>query len=485
MVLRVSPIDDPVGNTPVNNPGLGNAFNTLTALYNPTIGTISNLAMNVATGNGEGQAPSIPANLGSFSFILDGRYLRAFNGSGMGANAVYGNFRYNGINPNGSGMDEDYDACDLENWYLALQSADGQVMIPSFHRPAAIRVDPGAGVNDWQRINQDPNPSTGTPGYWATSAGRILRPVAADGNDAATFFDLVPNAATGKIAYDVDNDGDGNTDSVWLDLGYPARKDSKGQLYKPLFAFMVIGLNGRIPLNTAGNLADLRDTTAPITGYDATGNPIHGPGGGVSHAEHLGNSISEIDPTYALQNAFNASTGDPLAAFAAPQTGVTANLVNTTFASNTQVDNASIDVRLTQLRNLLAGTRQPGAAGINGVNNESNYVFGSSSPSVGGQKYFMPNSIADAFDSTQTDPNGFVYVTRTTPPVPGRWGESQAVPGVPFANPAYAQGNGLPQFVERRDDQLRQPGSRWLLDGPNRHHRGHSPRRGRRQLQLL
>ena len=45
------------------------------------------------------------------------------------------------------------------------------------------------------------------------------------------------------------------TDSVWLDLGYPARRDASGRLYKPLFAFMVIGLNGRIPLNTAGNLA--------------------------------------------------------------------------------------------------------------------------------------------------------------------------------------------------------------------------------------
>ena len=42
---------------------------------------------------------------------------------------------------------------------------------------------------------------------------------------------------------------------MWVDLGYPARRDASGRLYKPLFAFMVIGLNGRIPLNTAGNLA--------------------------------------------------------------------------------------------------------------------------------------------------------------------------------------------------------------------------------------
>ena len=67
------------------------------------------------------------------------------------SNAAYGNFRFNQLlnpgytppfSPNSVGMDEDYDACDLENWFLAIQSADGQVMIPSFHRPAVVRYDP-------------------------------------------------------------------------------------------------------------------------------------------------------------------------------------------------------------------------------------------------------------------------------------------------------------------------------------------------------
>src|SRR5262249_9415363 len=81
-------------------------------------------------------------------FLLDGRSLRAFNGPGMTAWAGYGNFRWNGTllpfptgqaqfadlgDPDSVGMDEDYDACDLENWFLAIQSADGQVIIPSFH----------------------------------------------------------------------------------------------------------------------------------------------------------------------------------------------------------------------------------------------------------------------------------------------------------------------------------------------------------------
>ncbi len=429
VVFQVSPIDNPISSTPIDNPA-GTAFNTLTALYNPTLGTTSNLAMNVAVGNAT--VGPLPANIGNFVYSLDGRYLRAFNGPGLAAagyNAAWGNFRYNGYNPHQVGMDEDYDACDLENWFLALQSADGQVMIPSFHRPAAIRYDPngigGVPVNDWQRLNQDPIPGGGgATGYWPGSAARILRPVAADGNDSATFPDLTPDPTTGKITYDVDNDGDGVTDSVWLDLGYPPRRDARGQLYKPLFAFMVIGLNGRIPLNTAGNLADQRDASPPIVGYDNSTTPptpIYGPGGGASHALHLGNSISEIDPTYALQNAFsspllNPNSNDYLAAFSAPQVGINNGGI---FALNTQVDNAGIDVRLTQYRNLLAGTRPPGLG-----NNDTNFVYSSSGPTQGRQSFLMPNGIADTFDCNGarplTDPNGNLYVTRTTQPVPGR-----------------------------------------------------------------
>ena len=118
-------------------------------------------------------------------------------------------------------MDEDYDACDLENWFLAIQSADGQVMIPSFHRPAIIRYDPDNPTTSTTGRGLELRRHPTGPQLWADSASRILRPVAADGHDAATFPDLVPDPTTGKITYDVDNDGDGVTDSVWLDLGYP------------------------------------------------------------------------------------------------------------------------------------------------------------------------------------------------------------------------------------------------------------------------
>ena len=124
---------------------------------------------------------------------------------------------------------------------------------------------------------------------------------------------------------------------------------------------MVIGLNGRIPLNTAGNLAGQVGGIQYVTTPSAQTY-----GGGAAHAAHLGNSTSEVDPTYALQNCFQATSVN--GAFNPP-------FVAGNTAPDTQVDNAGIDVRLTQLRNLLAGTRPPGTG-----NGDTNFV------SINGQK---------------------------------------------------------------------------------------------------
>ena len=393
-VLRVSPIDMPL--TP----------STPTTLNNPTLGTVTSQAMVQYANPGTFAAYS---NLINYPFVLDGRWLHAFNGPGMTNNAVHANFRYNGQNPNQTGMDEDYDAADLENWFLAMQSADGSVIIPSFHRPAAIRVDTVNGYNDWI------TPPASTAPTWADSASRILRPRQYDGHDSTTFPDLLPDG-TGRITYDVDNDGDGVTDSVWIDLGYPARRNAQGQLFKPLFAFMVIGLNGRIPLNTAGNLA----------------------GNGSTHAKHLGNSVSEIDPTYGLQNAFDVTTNDPVNAFAPP--AYPAAIAQ----ANTQVDSGGTDVRLTQLRNLLAGTRpqqnpQPLSPSqfpwntdpMGSTNGDNNFVL----INDGNQYYFMPNGVAETGSGDIPISTAPLQVQRLTTPVPGRWGEAQAVPGYPIPTP--------------------------------------------------
>ncbi len=453
---------------------------------------------------------------GTVQFYLDGRYMRAFNGPGMTAynfvgmpdgtyggagqphnNAGYGNFRLNGNllplafaqygsdgtnppsaanppavpgpaygDPSAFGMDEDYDACDLENWFLALQSADGSVMIPSFHRPGILTQA------DWTNNN-------------VMSAAKILRPRAADHYTAAFPADPSTPDAYGRLTYDVDNDGDGITDSVWLDLGYPVLRDTRGQAYKPLFAFMVLGLNGRLPLNTAGNLQsrDFQRVTSSATAAPGAGvpNPNNLPtpapfqydyypqnfldGPTWSHASHLGYSVNEINPLFALQNAPNLvygqgtyGTSSQFTQFDVPTTllgtmgDVTANggvgnpqnarvlgtapyLYSGSTGNITVLPagiNPGVGIDVVQLRNLLAGTVPAGTG-----NQDSNYWL------VGGAPVYVPDGMYEASDQGS---NGVVNRTGIAA-VPGRWGEPNAIPTVLDNNggtsPANG-GNGMP-----------------------------------------
>lgn len=198
------------------------------------------------------------------------------------------------------GADEDYDYPDINNMFLAMERADGKMLIPSFHRPGII-AQVAAGVNDLTGYNAGtpsapvpvgklpwlPYDSNKTPGVYpnppADFHGLVLRPRAAD-RDAKTLGIVSPRAgrfreladvynSTGNIAQDglpddldgsgfigdhpteldVDTDGDGQNDSVWVDLGAPVIQVGDSAV-KPLFAFKVIGMDGKINLNTAGNL---------------------------------------------------------------------------------------------------------------------------------------------------------------------------------------------------------------------------------------
>jgi hypothetical protein len=54
--------------------------------------------------------------------------------------------------------------------------------------------------------------------------------------------------------WDVDNDGDGIADSVWVDVGLPVRQLPDGRRYKPLAAILCVDLDGRWNLNAHGSL---------------------------------------------------------------------------------------------------------------------------------------------------------------------------------------------------------------------------------------
>ena len=125
--------------------------------------------------------------------------------------------------------------------------------------------------------------------------------------------------------WDVDNDGDGIADSVWVDLGSPVQTATDGTIYKPLYAIRVLDLDGRLNVNAHGNSGQLEtayNTLAPVTANfagaggnvqnpltpstltptaaAATTNPA--PGSGYGTAE------INLEPLFTQQTGLNAAT---------------------------------------------------------------------------------------------------------------------------------------------------------------------------------
>jgi hypothetical protein len=193
-------------------------------------------------------------------------------------------------NPPG-GANEDYDAADYQNMLLAAQipTAGINVTLPSLHRSALVRY--------WAYFIDPTNAKFSTADELALTAQNvlginikrttILRPLP---EDHPNFTGSNPTYKPGSALYrsgfnplwdgqnfpndfswDVDNDGDGVPDSIWVDLGMPVRAAKDGKLYKPLFAILCEDMDGRLNLNAHGSLAQA-NTSNP---YDPITNPIN------------------------------------------------------------------------------------------------------------------------------------------------------------------------------------------------------------------
>ena len=191
-------------------------------------------------------------------------------------------------NPPG-GANSDYTAADFQHMLLAAQtppagaSGLGPLMtpIPSLHRPELIQYwmkQYGITLNMWvgdtgwlSLANNHPDlmrmimlrPSSGTaahPNF--TGSNPNFNPT----------WDGVSQAPAGYTTptWDVDNDGDGVADSVWVDLGMPVRAAADGRLYKPLFAILCVDLDGRLNLNAHGNSFQASGGTQSNGGYSVS-----------------------------------------------------------------------------------------------------------------------------------------------------------------------------------------------------------------------
>ncbi len=172
-------------------------------------------------------------------------------------------------------FDEDYDAPDHNNWWLSLRRDDGTV-IPSFHRPAVlnylINESPDWSNATSQEFNQlmasvqrgtfRPLPiakdqlGNGSPAlnerFTGGSPEYALRTALPMGTNPARINQLLQALISGE--WDVDNDGDGIADSIWVDVGLPTFTTRDGKLMRPLIAPMIEDLGGRLNLNAHSNV---------------------------------------------------------------------------------------------------------------------------------------------------------------------------------------------------------------------------------------
>lgn len=259
------------------------------------------------------QAPMAPADQ-PLRFIINGR---PFNGTGAGYNSQTGaldngraelgvplaflpNYKsYRGV-ANGEllpflevaekhvgygGFDESWDGIDYQNFFLAkgidrtqmesvatlldklqadtsdvpaevrrmlayLQNTGGTT--PSFHRPYLVAhlrqklprlfngSDSGSGIRQAMiaRPTKEHHPAfTGSNPTFSMDA---------NGDD-------VPDGWTDG-PWDVDCDGDGIPDSIWIDAGLSAVAGKDGRLYKPLVAAHIVDMDGRLNINASDGL---------------------------------------------------------------------------------------------------------------------------------------------------------------------------------------------------------------------------------------
>ncbi len=168
---------------------------------------------------------------------------------------------------NAGGFDESYDAVDFQNFFLALDppglaqeianSSRTSPQIPSYHRPDL--------VNYWTNavsITSDTDILT----HSDLLRRVIARPMPWDhpnftGSNPAfpigqtNWMSALSNASNLQGIWDVDNDGDGVPDSIWIDPGLPIITTPDGRKVKRLAAIKIIDLDSRLDINATGNLA--------------------------------------------------------------------------------------------------------------------------------------------------------------------------------------------------------------------------------------
>lgn len=166
---------------------------------------------------------------------------------------------------------------------------------PSFHRPALFDTLANGGyLSIYDQAYDAGGKSETARGALLTALLRKLtpRPLPLDhwnfdgGNDRLRYNNpenpvynrvegLANALATNAPAanpYDVDADGDGVREAIWIPSGLPVRVDENGTPYATMFAYTILDLDGRVNVNTAGNWDQLPNKYRTANRFDEDGN---------------------------------------------------------------------------------------------------------------------------------------------------------------------------------------------------------------------
>jgi hypothetical protein len=147
------------------------------------------------------------------------------------------------------GVNEPWDAFDFQNMFLTAVEVNvagvPTTIYPAFHRPDLIGY--------WQQ--QVPELATDPTSPQSRALWRQIsfRPLGGPNNDHPFFTGSNPSFDPINGPWDIDNDGDGIPDSIWIDPGLPISTTPDGRKFKRLVAVMVRDLDSRIDLNAQGH----------------------------------------------------------------------------------------------------------------------------------------------------------------------------------------------------------------------------------------
>ncbi|MCY3012120.1 MAG: hypothetical protein NTY42_20160 [Planctomycetota bacterium] len=206
------------------------------------------------------------------------------------------------------GSNEGYDVPDYRDAWLGFSSyvdhdRDGTTpavlqVKPSYHQPAVVQylanlfgtpssmsfndvrellqlIDMSSSrVMSYLGVNEGFNQNVpGYPRLLTTGASPFTWSTPPTAFQIAQLQDYVRKQILGP--WDVDNDGDGEADSVWIDPGLPVVYSPEGRRLKPLAAMMILDLDGRVNINVAGDrLQAFSDSFA----FSPAGLPFKQPG---------------------------------------------------------------------------------------------------------------------------------------------------------------------------------------------------------------